>query len=218
MPTTRSALLGALAGTLLTAATAQAQIIRPGARAREAAFWVSGTVGLFQQQGLVDGTTGSTWEFSDAFQGRVSLERAIGTGSTVGIAGSVANTSLRYTGESCGQCDASARVTQLLAIFRGGGGGGAGLHQVLEISVGVIGRSEFRAEDDSPLAPMKPDYDPTFAIGYGIGFPLSPRLHLTLVQEASTSLHQREGLGAGERRATQQYTTRIGARFGLGSR
>ena len=55
-------------------------------------------------------------------------------------------------------------------------------------------------------------------VGYGFGFPIGRTLQLTLVQDAAAVIHERTGLRGGQSSISQFYTTRLGVRYGLGSR
>src|SRR6476620_2893951 len=95
-PPVRRLLLLALA-TLLTP-VAGAQIIRrPGMPFQEPATFVSFGVGLLQPWSVHDGTTNSRWDFSDATQFVVALERNFGAGASLGVRGTTARVPLRYT-------------------------------------------------------------------------------------------------------------------------
>ena len=87
-----------------------------------------------------------------------------------------------------------------------------------EIGLGATMYSNFRTRAGGErLPPASPDVDVALAIGYGFGYVLSPNMQLNLVQDLSLSLHQRTGLAGGTSATSQQYTTRIGLRVGLGS-
>src|SRR5690348_3269442 len=79
----RRLLLLALAS--LVTPVAGAQIIRrPGMPFQEPATFVSFGVGLLQPWSVHDGTTNSVWDFSDATQFAVALERNFGAGASLG--------------------------------------------------------------------------------------------------------------------------------------
>ena len=180
-------------------------------------------VGLMQLSHVQDGSTGSDWLFGNAVQYRVSLETPIQPGTTIGVTGAFARVPLTYQSNSvagpsgCGfACDADATVTQLAATLHAGTGNIIGFHQVIDISIGAMGYSGFRARTSGArLPPTKLDADFLASLGYGFGYSLSPDMHITLVQEASISLHQRTGVSAGENTMGRQYITRLGVRFGL---
>ena len=217
-----------LAVLALLARSADAQILRvPKNTSGEPAFWGSASIGLLQLQRVDDGTTQSYWDFGSAVQYRASLEYAISRGNSFGVSGTFARAPLTYRsfsglgiplpgGGSCADCDATADVTSILATFHGGGG--AGFHQVIELAAGAMLFRNFRTEDSNEELPPTSDTDFSFAIGYGFGYTVNRSVQVNLVQDAVLGVHQREGLSGNGRSTTQQYVTRIGVRFGGGSR
>jgi hypothetical protein len=92
-----------------------------------------------------------------------------------------------------------------------------GLHQVIEVSAGVVEFRNFRPRDtDDSLGPPDGDRDFTFALGYGFGFGFSTRAQIALVQDFGYTFHQRDGLPASSSRTTMNRSTRIGLRIGFG--
>src|SRR5688572_1760745 len=111
--------------------------------------------------------------------------------------------------------DADGDILSLQALFHAGGG--AGLHQVIEVSAGVIEFRNFRARDNGDaLGPPDGDRDLTFGLGYGFGYGISSRAHIALVQDFGYTFHQRDGLPASSSRTTMNRSTRIGLRIGFG--
>jgi hypothetical protein len=180
-------------------------------------------VGLMQLSDVQDGSTGSDWLFGNAVQYRFSLETPIQLGTTIGVTGAFARVPVTYRTNSVGgasgcgfACDADATVTELAATLHAGGGNVIGFHQVIDISIGAIGYSGFRARTSGArLPPTKLDADFLASLGYGFGYAISPDMQITLVQEGSITLHQRTGVAAGENTMGRQYITRLGVRFGL---
>lgn len=218
MPVRRLLLL-ALASLVTPAANAQI-IRRPGMPFQEPTTFVSFGVGLMQPWTVHDGTTNSAWEFSDATQFSVSLERNFGAGASLGVRGSTARVPLRYTGLVGGDAlfatDADARVSQLMGTLHLASGGQ--FHTVLELSAGTTIYQNFSARSGGPpIGPSGADADFAFGFGYGVGYNLTPRFAIDVVQDQSTSLHQKTGLSAGESSSARLTSTRIVARFGLGA-
>jgi hypothetical protein len=178
--------------------------------------WASATIGLYRIPGvLFDPTSNSQWDFGSIVQFRGTLERDFRPGASLGIAATYARAPLTYAGPDCPLCDADASLWQALALFRIGGGG-IGLTQIIEIGAGVTGFSNFQRRGGEALA-AKTVVDPTFNIGYGLGFLLSPNTQLTLVQEVGLMVHRRGNRPAGdESNIPSTYATRIGLRFGVG--
>lgn len=191
-----------------------AQVVRLPRRSREPALWASLGAGYMQMGTVNDGRTQSSWQFGDGFQFRGSLEYAIGAGLAVGVVGSTAHLPLRYVGSTV--ADAHADVRSLQAAFHAGGG--IGFHQVIQVGLGVTQFANLTRDDTDAELPPGRDTDFSFALGYGFGYSLNPRLHVSVVQEYASSIHQSEGLPNDTRRATNQFTTRLGVRVGVGER
>lgn len=207
-------------GLLVCAAdAARAQIIQGPIRSREPVAWVSLGIGWLDQQGLRDPDSGAIWDFGSAPQWRATLEAPLGRGASIGVAGTTARVPLIYAGSltgpnSCARCDADANVSQIMGQLHIGGG--AGFHQVIEISAGMTLFSNFRASDGTRLGDGKTVSDFSFGIGYGFGYSFSDRTRIALLQEYGLVLHKRQ---PGQSNNTaQQRTTRLGLRFGLGER
>ena len=216
----RRLLLLALA--VLVTPAAGAQIIRRGGMPfQQPTTFVSFGVGLLQPWLVNDGSTSSTWEFSDATQFAVALERNMGGGASLGVRGTTARVPLRYTsvigGDGLFGTDADANVSQLLGSLHVTGG--SQFHTVLELSAGATIYYNFRARDsDATIGPRSADTDFSFGFGYGVGYNLTPRFSVDVVQDQITTLHQKTRLSAGESTSARLTTTRIIGRFGLGAR
>lgn len=212
---------GLLLGIVFTTAAAEsaaAQIIgREQSFGREPRGWVSLSIGWMQQQGFNDPETGDGWDWGDAPQWRGTLEFPVGRGATFGFAGTIARVPLIYDGLTCSRCDADANISQLMGLFRIGGGGSSSFHQVIDVQAGVTMFSNFReANSGTRLGTGKTSQAFNFGIGYGFGYSLSPRTQVTLVQDFGLIILGRQP-GTSQQTA-QQRATRIGIRFGLGDR
>lgn len=204
----------ALGATIFTT-DAAAQILQlPGAR--RDIFWVTAGVGYYDPGSFADGRTNTDWLFSDGFAWRGSLEYGIGRESSIGVVGTFARLPLEMRSRTSPQSrDADGDILSLQALFHAGGG--AGLHQVIEVSAGMIEFRNFRARDTGEeLGPSEGDRDFTFALGYGFGFGISARTHIALVQDFGYTFHQRDGLPASSSRTTMNRSTRLGLRVGFG--
>lgn len=198
----------------LSARPAVAQVPLPP-RAPAVNAWTSVSVGLYDLQRMFDPSSGSAWDFGNIVQFRGTLERGLRRGLSVGAAATYARAPLTYDGPDCGLCDADVAIWQALGFLRIGGGG-VGLHQVIELAAGVTGFGEFRERDGGDLAP-ETSVNPTVSIGYGLGYALSPSSQLILLQEVGLMVHRRGDRPAGdESNMPRTYVTRIGLRFGLG--
>ena len=217
----------ALAALALCAAAVHAQAVPPRRpTAPPPAFWISGSAALLQPETILDGRTNAAWEFArNAIQYRASLEYALAS-ATIGVQGSWAPavpTTVRALGLAerpplvgCQpQCAASADLLGLSAI--GHVGGGVGVHQVIEASAGVMQLRNLRLDGGTTLPPEQ-DTDLHASIGYGIGYGLSPRAAITLVQEFGIVSHQRDFLPRDRSGITQQRVTRLALRVGSGTR
>ncbi len=210
----RSIVLGA--ALLAVGSVAEAQILEaPRSRARGPIAWASLGAGWLELGGLVDGASGAQWDFGSAPQWRASLEVPLGRGASIGVLGTTARVPLTYNGtlgaNSCVGCDADANVSQFMGTLHVGGG--AGLHQVIEVNVGTTMFSNFRTTGGAKLG-SSPVNDWTFGLGYGFGYSMSDRLSITVVQDFGLVIHKRsEGT---TNNVAQQRATRIGARLGLG--
>ena len=198
------------------AGEAGAQIIRPGMHFGEPNAWVSLGVALATTFDVVDGATGGTWQFGDATQYSASIEKPIaGSGLTFGVRGTHARVPLTYSVGSA-FTDADVNVSQVMAVLHAASG--REFHSVLELSLGTTIYSNFRSRTtDTRLEPSS-DADFAFAFGYGFGYNFSPTFAIDIVQDQSTSLHQKTGLSAGQSSSARFTSTRIVARLGLGGR
>jgi hypothetical protein len=194
---------------------AAAQILQLPGKRRDV-VWATAWAGYYDPGSFADGRTNTDWLFSDGLGWRATLEYGIGGGSAIGVVGTFARLPLevRSRGAS-GSHDADGDVLSLQALFHAGGG--AGLHQVIEVSAGVIEFRNFRSRNSGEkLGPPEGDRDLTFALGYGFGFGLSGRAQIALVQDFGYTFHQRDGLPASSSRTTMNRSTRIGLRLGFG--
>lgn len=225
MPTSRRRLAFALlAISTAAAAPLRAQVFKIPKRVAEPAYWVGGNLGYLQLQEVFDGRTQRVWGFSGALQYRAFLEYSLGRGSSVGVSGSYARMPLAYESfdgspvlpGGGARVDAHADVGSLMATFHAGGGDG--FHYVLDAGLGMTRFARFRDDrTDTRLGPGTND-DFSFSIGTGFGYSTGPRTEFFIVQEYGNVFHERGGLSNDTRTSAQQLTTRLGARFGLGSR
>ena len=199
---------------------ADAQIIRQRFGLQQPVAWASLGIQLGQSWGVTDGTTQSRWQFGNATQYAASLEKVISGGASVGIRGTRAKVPLRYdnvigSGNGAFSTDADADVSQGFATIHVSNG--TGFRTVLELSAGATVYSNFRQRNGgAKLPPSSQDADFSFAFGYGFGYSFSPRFSIEVLQDLTTSLHQKTGLGAGEDSSVRMNATRLVGRFGLG--
>jgi hypothetical protein len=203
---------------LLVASRADAQF---GARPRSsgASMWLSAGSAWAQGGTLSDGVTKSTWNLGQYSPLRVSFELGSGR-STLGAVVTHAVIPMQYSSPTCARCDADIDALQMLGTLHIGAGSAASpLHQIIELSAGVTQWSKLTARNGGvggTIASMRPDNDLAFQGGYGFGYNFGDRFVLTLVQDVSTVIHQKDGLDNGQSRSITQRTTRLGARLRLG--
>jgi hypothetical protein len=200
---------------ILITPDAAAQILQLPGKRRDV-LWATAGIGYYDPGSFADGRTSSDWIFSDGLAWRATLEYGIGGGSTIGLLGTFARLPLEVRSWNASQStDADGDILSLQAIFHAGGG--AGFHQVVEVSAGVVEFRNFRSKESGErIGPLSGDRDFTFALGYGFGFGISGRTQIALVQDFGYTFHQREGLSAGASRTTTHRSTRIGLRLGFG--
>jgi hypothetical protein len=196
----------------------RAQIIDSRARGGgQPIAWTSLSVGWMSHADVCDPDANACWQFGGAPQFRATLEMPMGRGASIGVAGTHARIPLTYQGgvlSGCNGCDADANISQLLANLRIGGA--SGFHQVIDLNAGMTFYSNFRSTEGTKLDPSKPLSAFNFAVGYGFGYSLSERFQIMLVQDYGLVIHKRMPGSPGN--TAQQSTTRVGARYGLGSR
>ena len=195
-----------------------AQIIQPR-RGFQPMAWTSLGVGWSQLQEICDPDTDACWNFGGAPQYRATLELPLGSqGASAGIAGTTSRVPLFWAGTgaagNCAGCDADVNITQILGNLRLGGG--SGFHQVLDLVLGATMFSDFRATDGTRLGTGKTVTDVTFALGYGFGYAFTSRAQVQITQEWGLLVHERQP--GNPNNTSQQQTTRIAFRYGLGDR
>ncbi len=196
--------------------TVYAQVFRVGATG-EPALWITAGAGYLSHGRVHDGDTQSRWDFAGGLQWRISMERAIQRGTSLGVTASYADLSLRYRSldGSFPAIDATANVWQVLASFHAGGGDG--FHQVIQVNAGAAGFRGFR--DDATGESLPPSStDLTLSIGYGFGYALGRRTHINVVQDFGYVFHPRRGLPGDVTGSAQTSTFRLAVRYGLGQR
>jgi hypothetical protein len=212
VPRSASRIILGLAASAAIAGSAGAQIIRRPVAAR-VQNWVGASVGITQGFTILDGSTGSTWDFGSGLDYAVRVEHPTSATAqlAVGLQGSFARLPVGYSSSSFSG-DAKADLMQLMGLVRYGSG--YGFHPVYELQAGVIGFSDFRSSGTpSVQISSSTDYDAKFSLGYGFGFGLSPSSSIEIVQELGTVLHQRTGLSASQSNYPRIYVTRLGGKI-----
>ena len=194
-----------------------AQIIRGGQIAvRDPQTWVSATVGWQGGWTVFDGTTASKWDLGDAQQYGLSVERTVRSGITLGVRAATSQPSLNFLNTSGTPLtrQADARVSQALGVVHVTTG--RDIRSVFELGVGSTIYSGLRERGSNAKLGPSSDADFTFVFSYGLGYSFSRSVHVDVVQDIGTSLHQKAGLSAGEDTSIRISTTRLIARLGLG--
>ena len=204
------------------AVPADAQVRRRAPRIAEPSLWAGISVGLFNGNDVSDGETNSTWDFGQAStaQFRASFEKTVSRSASIGAVATFAHIPFMYRGaggdESCTQCAAHLDVISLGASFHVGGG--AGLHQVLEGSAGILQYRNLKRDGGGSLAPVGGNIDPYFTFGYGFGYAFRPEMQVSVVQDFGLALHESEGLSSEQSNTLRQRTLRLNFRYGFANR
>jgi len=219
-------LLIALLAVLGLTARADAQIGRRRADMASAPnYWVGLSYGYIDGTTIVDGNTGSEWQFGYSSQIRATLEKSLQSGFSAGISAGFTTAPLTYTSgnvfnAACGSCRADADITQWMAFIHSGGGGGlfgmrgTGLHGEFNLEGGFTSFSNFRVHDTGArLDPTNTKYDFTFGFGGGLGYSLSRTADIYVSEVADWVLHD-QGTNV-TTSAPRIYTFRLGGRVGF---
>ncbi len=185
--------------------------------------WVSAMYGWQEGWTVMDGRTNSRWDLGDTQQYGASIERAVMSGVTLGVRATTAAPEVRYeafdlpstAGVAATIFPGETRVTQAFGIVHVSTG--RQLRSVFELGLGATIYSPIRHQaTGETLGDTRTDSDFAFSFTYGLGYSLSRNFHVDVVQDLGTSLHQKNGLAAGEDRSARIRTTRLVARYGLG--
>lgn len=198
------------------AGIAQAQIGRRPVSATQ--DWLAGGVTVNQGFTLQDGVTDSRWAFDSGIGYWAAIEHPTQTGILIGLQGSYATPTLLYTTNTASGpvdctagCAATGTVRQFMGLVKYGNS--YGTHPVIELTAGATGFSHFRQQTtNTPLGPATTHYDFSFAVGYGLGYSLSPTASIEIVQEIGTVMHSITDLPVGSRNYPRLSTTRVGAK------
>lgn len=185
-------------------------------------IWFSAGIAGFTANGVNDGRTSSTWDFGNStnLQYNASLERVIGSGISVGVAGSYSRVPFLYEGQnvplstggtSCTSCDAHLNMTTLVGTLHSGGT--VGIYQVIDLNGGIVMYNNLtRDSDNAKLAPGGGNIDPYFSLGYGIGYGLSKTTQIEFVPDYAIAIHERDGLSNGVSNTNSTRSLRLAIR------
>jgi hypothetical protein len=211
----------AVGGMLLLSSTTHAQLLDLGADSFVNAGFSTGVLVL---GAVEDGGSRSQWKFDPAQQYRLTIDRTIGYFTSLGVTLAYAELPLRYRRVggtpnpllACPQqCDASADLWTGLASLHVRGG--ARFESVVEIHLGGTFYKNFRElSSDRELEPNIADRDIVFTIGYGGGWSVAPRLHLSLIGDVGFSIHNRSGSDGQLNAINTLFGLRAAVRTGIG--
>ena len=200
----------------LPVAGTHAQIIRGGRFGLgDPQTWISATYGWQEGWTVFDGESGSRWDLGDTQQFGGSIERAVTSGITLGLRAATSRPSVRYSGSVTGPNQADLRVTHALGVVHVTTG--RQLRSVFELGAGATVYSNFKAPLSGGQGLPATDTDFAFVFVYGLGYSFSRNFQVDVVQDLGTSVHQKTGLAAGEDRSARIRSTRLVARYGIGS-
>ncbi len=189
-----------------------------GARGDDPTWWGS-VDGGYQWSNLVgDPGTASIWDFDASWALRLTAERVIAPRTSIGLGYTYARLPLTIRGASTAAvcrptCAAEATIARYGVVAHSGGG--LGLHLVYEGFLGVAQYSNFTADGNGAAAFSNvTNRDFAWAIGTGAGYGLSPDFTLQAIFDYGSSLHEKT-TDLFQRRTTQHYSLRFGARVGL---
>lgn len=204
------------------ASTSAAQFPRRGGIGQGAGsdpdYWVGLEYGYQSGMTIVDGPTGSEWDFGYTSQIRATFAKTIARGVAVGVAAAFSQPSLIYfpgfSGFGCDPtfgCTAKADVTQYLVFLQGGTG--LGLHFVYSADAGITQIGNFRDEFGDQLPPTTTSNDFSFGLGGGVGYGINRTMDAYIAENADLVLHSQGG--SVQQQAPHMFTLRLGFRAGF---
>ncbi len=165
-----------------------------------------------------DPGTASIWDFDGNWALRLTLERLVAPRTTIGLGYTYARlpVTIRPNGSAsvCPViCQGDATIARYGLVAHSGGG--PGLHLVYEGFLGAAQYGHFAVTGNgsAALAGVK-NTDLAWSIGTGGGYGISNDFSLQAIFDYGSSLHEKSS-SLFQRRTTQHYTIRFGARVGL---
>jgi hypothetical protein len=190
--------------------------------------WFSAGVAGFTGNGVNDGRSASQWDFGNStnWQYSASLEKTVGSGTSLGIAGTYARIPFVYNGPAvpvgnglggtCSGCDAHLNMTTFVATFHVGGG--PGFHQVIEVNGGIVNYASLARDSDGARLAGGSNTDPLFSGGWGFGYGFDDRTQLEFVPEYAIAIHERSGLTNRVSNTNRMQSLKLTFRMGFGAR
>jgi hypothetical protein len=171
-----------------------------------------------------DGRSRTQWKFDPAQQYRLTVDRTFAYLTSLGVTVAYAElpVSFRRVGgtpdplNACPtQCDATADLWTATASLHVRGG--TRFESVVEIHLGGTFYQNFRERSGNrQLAPEIADRDALFTLGYGGGWNVAPRLHLSIIGDIGFSIHNRSGSDGQLTAINTIFGVRASVRTGIG--
>ena len=190
--------------------------------------WLSAGIAGFTGNGVNDGRTASQWDFGNStnWQYSLSLEKTIGSGTSLGIAGTYARIPFTYYGPAlpvpnagggtCNGCDAHLDMTTLVATLHYGAG--TGFHQVIEVNGGIVNYARLTRDADGVRLAGGSNTDPLLSGGWGFGYGFDDRTQIEFVPEYAIAIHERTGLSNQVSNTNRMQSLKLTFRMGFGAR
>jgi hypothetical protein len=178
-------------------------------------IWMSVSGGYLLMANVPDGSTGANWGFGDGWPFRLSLEKTIRTGTSVGVSFLRLRAPLLYVAPTgCGTCNAHATVAMYGAVLRLESG--RGFNQVFELGAGAMQYGDFREDDTGDaLPPDEANLDFAFSLGLGIAVPLWRDWAIEVMGTSINAVHERANLPNNAQTMRQHNLLRAGLRVGF---
>jgi hypothetical protein len=178
-------------------------------------YWLAVSTGYFWLSGVRDGSSGSWWDFGDAFPVGIGVDRVLNRETSLGLAFARARVPLTYASRTLQPRSAHATVAFYGPVLKVRRGGQRTLGATLEFQPGLSQYSNF--QDDATGEPLPPQRNLDF--GFSLGSSWIARLAGDWAFEFGTAVfyafHERTGLEGRERSLQQHYLIRLGMRLGF---
>lgn len=191
--------------------------------------WISVGIAGLTGNGVNDGRTATTWDFGSSmnWQYSASIEKTVGSGTSLGISGTFARIPFVYSGPSlpvipgsgatCSpRCDAHLNMSTLVANLHIGSG--TGLHQVIEVGAGIVNYSNLKRDTDGATLAGGSNTDPLLVGGWGLGYGFDDKTQIEFLPAYSLGIHERSGLSNGVSNTNGMRSLKVVLRMGFGAR
>jgi len=208
---------------------------RPARSGGSSRFWFSGGASAVGLGTISDGPSGSVWDFTGdpLWLLRGSLEKSMGPGTTIGIAGSYGKVDFGYRplagvaapdpipgdtsrAQACRVegCTGQTEVWGAHGVLRGGGDS-EGLHQIVEVAAGAMSFRNLTVKANGESLGIDNTIDVGASLGYGFGYAFSRDFQVAFVQDFGISWHRGDMLPDGTGRTYRTRNSRVTLRYGL---